>query len=194
MNLLVVTDIFGRTKCLDELVEYLSDRQIQPDILDPYDGHYRAFENEEEAYERFRSDVGLDRYIHQLQEKVARIGSKNSLILGFSVGASALWAAAQFMKSDDRIRGLCFYSSQIRRYLDVVPKIDIELYFANNEPAYDVYEISGAVSRSGRVRCVMTGYGHGFMNEKSRNFNAEGFDTYRKIIKNRIAAHSAQVR
>jgi dienelactone hydrolase len=183
MNLLIVSDIFGRTKALDDLANYFDKKKIKTQILDPYNRRYKNFENENQAYRAFHAETGLENYIHLLKQKLLSKKPEKTVILGFSVGASAIWAASHHIEAES-FKDVCFYSSQIRNYMEIKPKIKIELYFAKAEPAYDVDAVISKLEINNKVTCFKTNFMHGFMNERSKNFNEDGFLKYREIIKN----------
>jgi dienelactone hydrolase len=188
MNLLIVSDIFGRTNALDDLADYFEEKKIQTEILDPYDRRYMNFKNENQAYSAFHAEIGLGDYINLLKQKLTGKTLEKTVILGFSVGASAIWAVSHNIE-EDLFKGICFYSSQIRNYMELRPKMEIELYFAKAEPAYDVDAVVSKLEINNKVTCFKTNFMHGFMNERSKNFNEDGFLTYREIIKTNIARH-----
>ncbi len=188
MNLLIVSDIFGRTKALDNLADYFDEKKIKTQILDPYNRRYRNFENENQAYSAFHAETGLGNYIDLLKQKLTGKKPEKTVILGFSAGASAIWAVSHHIEAE-LFKGVCFYSSQIRNYMEIKPKIKIELYFAKAEPAYDVDAVISKLEINNKVTCFKTNFMHGFMNERSANFNEDGFLKYREIIKNSIARH-----
>ena len=184
MKLLIITDIFGRTKALDDFANYFDEKPISIEIVDPYNGEYRNFDTEAHAYKSFQKEIGLDNYTNLLRQKVKNVNSKRVVLLGFSVGASAIWAASQHIDIEEKLyKGICFYSSQIRNYLDTNPNFEIELYFAESEPSYEVGEVATNLAKKKRVECFSTNYMHGFMNKLSKNFNEKGFYKYQKIIK-----------
>jgi hypothetical protein len=79
MNLLIVSDIFGRTKALDDLANYFDKKKIKTQILDPYNRRYKNFENENQAYRAFHAETGLENYIHLLKQKLlSKKAGKNS--------------------------------------------------------------------------------------------------------------------
>jgi dienelactone hydrolase len=192
MNLLIVSDIFGRTNALDDLADYFEEKKIQTEILDPYHRRYMHFENENQAYRAFHAEIGLGNYIDLLKQKLTGKKPEKTVILGFSVGASAIWAVSHHIEAEP-FKGVCFYSSQIRNYMEIKPKIKIELYFAKAEPAYDVDAIISKLEVNNNVTCFKTKFMHGFMNERSKNFNEDGFLKYREIIKTSIARHSKEL-
>ncbi len=62
INLLIVSDIFGRTQALDNFAKYFAEKKIKTEILDPYNQQYLNFDNENEAYNSFQEEIGLKNY------------------------------------------------------------------------------------------------------------------------------------
>ena len=181
MNLLIVSDIFGRTQALDDFAKYFNEKKIKTEILDPYNQQYIHFENENEAYSSFQAEIGLKNYINLLKNTLTSRKPTETVLLGFSVGASAVWAVSHDIQ-EKLFKGVCFYSSQIRHYMEIEPKIDIQLYFAESEPTYEIDAVVSKLATKNRVICFKTNFMHGFMNERSTNFNMNGFLKYREII------------
>ena len=184
MHLLIVTDIFGRTSCTDTLMASLSDRYVSMEIIDPYKGVEIDFASETEAYEYFQTTIGLNGYIdkllHHLRTDIKDCGRH---LLGFSVGGSALWAASAEFKSEQSIKGICFYSSQIRNFLHLKPQWPIDLYFPKSEAHFEVKQVIEALSSTPRVQCITTPFLHGFMNEKSVNYNSSGYKQHLSLLR-----------
>lgn len=178
MNLIAVTDIFGRTRYFDELINNLSIKYSSMEVVDPYDGEEIDFKNEDAAYSHFQKTMGLDKYSEYLYQKLNGKEHLHQIILGFSVGASALWTISDTLKLYEKTQGICFYSSQVRNYLHVNPKIKIDFYFAKSESSYDINDVSHKLSKKVNVNCYKTEYFHGFMNRKSMNYNRQGYRKY----------------
>lgn len=142
------------------------------------------FGNEGEAYEHFRQYIGLDGYIEKLMQHLQAntVGCEQHL-LGFSVGGSAIWAVSARLEFEHSVKGICFYSSQIRNLLHLQPRVPIDLYFPKLETHFNVDEVMAAVSLTPRVNCYNTAYLHGFMNEKSVNFDKDGCKNYLEILR-----------
>jgi len=189
MNLFIVADIFGRTKALDTLASYIIGKNINVEIIDPYNNRYRNFKTEDTAYSTFQKEIGLDQYAEFLIQKVKSRNTGNNVILGFSVGASALWVASPQLEVN-HFKGIGFYSSQIAQYLDIKTNIDIKLFFAKSEQSYKVETVFTYLKNFKNVKCIQTEYLHGFMNQLSKNFNEIGYYKYLKIINNCITSHS----
>ncbi len=184
-HLLAVTDIFGRTGSFDDLLRQIAGNYISVEVIDPYGGADLNFENETEAYACFQRKMGLNEYIRKVSDTLSTRRFLNQTLLGFSVGASAIWAVSGNLSGFDHTRAVCFYSSQIRQFPDVSPAIKTDLYFSKSEPAYDVEKIMACLSEKANVRCIKTGYMHGFMNQKSQNFDQQGYAEHLKRLKHR---------
>jgi len=185
MQLVAITDIFGKTSHFQKIIDHISTRYETIEIIDPYEGADKQFQNEEEAYKQFQETMGLENYSRMLLQNLQRKkADKQIVVLGFSIGASAIWAISEELKPPGKIRAICFYSSQIRHYLDVTPQIAIDLYFAKNEPGYDVETMIERIAKKPNVKCYKTPYLHGFMNKLSKNYNQDGYNNYLKIINN----------
>lgn len=182
MHLLAVTDIFGKTKYFDEIITSISGRYSTVEVFDPYDGKDFDFNDEKEAYECFQEKVGLKNYSEALYEKLIGKETSKLTLLGFSIGASAIWSISGKLDLYKNTKAIAFYSSQIRSYLHVEPKIIIDLYFSKSEPSYNVKEVVTKLSKNENTNCFETEYFHGFMNKKSVKFNQDGYSKYLKII------------
>jgi hypothetical protein len=58
MRLVVVTDIYGRTKWLEGLLNFLSTKYESINIIEPYENLEIDFSNENEAYTHFKKRLG----------------------------------------------------------------------------------------------------------------------------------------
>ncbi|WP_136795423.1 dienelactone hydrolase family protein [Desulfosediminicola ganghwensis] len=182
MKLKVVSDIFGNTKALLELLSNISNKYSHVEVIDPYGGEDLSFRDETEAYAYFKSQIGLDTYAETLHAKLQGNQSEEITLLGFSVGASAIWALSEKLELYKDTKAICFYSSQLRMYLEINPKIPITWYFAATEPTYDVQQVCERLSFKANVQCHKTKYLHGFMNERSNNFDREGYASFLSIL------------
>ncbi len=168
--LFLVTDIFGRTPALEAIGKELSD--VAPDIriIDPYRGFDHGFETESHAYDYFMNRVGMKNYQSILEDCLTPFGP-DMVLIGFSVGASAIWAIAGQPSFCQVKKAFCFYGSQIREHAHIAPRFEMELIFPEQEPHFDVDELISRLSRKDRVLCKKAIGLHGFMNELSPNFN-----------------------
>lgn len=182
MILVVASDIFGRTKKLEALVEDIRPAFKESHIIDPYDGRFMEFSNEDDAYTCFMAETGLTKYSEILHNHVDNY-KQPLLLLGFSVGAAALWqiSGSKAFKPESKIIG--FYGAQIRNLLDIRPTLPVHLYFPAYEDHFSVPKLIDHLSPVENITCHKTAYLHGFMNKLSINFNRQGYMEYIGKIK-----------
>uniref|UniRef100_UPI00259501BC hypothetical protein n=1 Tax=uncultured Paraglaciecola sp. TaxID=1765024 RepID=UPI00259501BC len=166
MNIVLVTDIFGRTPALVKLSEELNAKVI----VDPYGGVDMAFKNEAEAYSYFMENIGIEDYLSILLKATESISSVCTLV-GFSIGASIIWKLSEKLSVKNVNRAICYYGSQIRNFKEVSPLFEIELIFPKKELHFDVLELQNELSKKKNVNTTKVDYLHGFMNLYSTNYN-----------------------
>lgn len=168
---LIVSDIFGRTEALDDLAGAFS---APTEVFTPYGSKYMAFKDEPEAYAYFSRHVTLEGYAESLLSKIESIDSPINLI-GFSVGASAIWRLSDHPKCRHVTRAYGFYGSQIRNMAHIFPEFPISLIFPESERHFSVAELMTQLSGRENVSLRQVPYLHGFMNPHSANFNEAGY-------------------
>lgn len=183
MEVIIASDIFGRTKEQEDIVVQLSTNVSAITLVDPYAGKDHAFNNEEEAYSYFQQDVGIEAYIDTVFEATA--SKRNSVFLiGFSIGASALWAISDKLRG--QAKAMCFYGSQIRHFQDIKPNISMDLIFPAHEPHFNLDQLISHISLNKNVLCQRDENLHGFMNKRSINFNKPAYEKYLECIKEKL--------
>jgi dienelactone hydrolase len=188
MQLLIASDIFGRTAALEALAHQLGSSRATPLLVDPYGGLPQQFATEAAAYAHFQRDVGLDHYIEMLRSAVAGADPDRPLVLlGFSVGASAVWVLGCEPGLPSGTHAYCFYGSQIRHYPDLAPRIGFEIFFPRWEPHFEVADLMRRLSSQEGLVCHRTPYLHGFMNKLSANFDSAAYNHYLGLLKKRLA-------
>ena len=181
MSVIVISDIFGRTPAL---VKLCSDLPAATEILDPYEGRTMGFQQESEAYHYFMNRIGIEQYSEVLVEKCLRANSTVKLV-GFSVGASAIWKVSSELSAEVVSGGFCFYGSQIRQFTSINPLFKIEMIFPKEEKNFSVNELSQLLSHKFRVNVHNTNYLHGFMNPCSTNYDQTGYEMYLQWLSKR---------
>ena len=174
MRKIVVSDIFGKTPALEQLCMAIGD---DVDIIDPYDGKYMGFQTEEQAYEFFMANMGLNKYCGLLQWRLKKTPSPATLI-GFSVGAAAIWRISESLSTERVKRAVCFYGSQIRHLSEITPNVEVEYVLPMHEPGFSIDELVTRLSDKKNVVLHKTAYLHGFMNKFSKNYNKLGYTKY----------------
>lgn len=172
MRTVIVTDIFGKTQAV---VDFASAVAKINNIFDPYSGQDMAFENEKQAYQFFISNVGLEEYTEKLSDYLAAI-TDPVILIGFSVGASAIWNVSGNHHVHNISRAACYYGSQIRYRTSVTPHFPIELVFPKHEEHFSVSELMDSVRNRQNTKIRQVPYLHGFMNQLSDNYHQKGYD------------------
>ncbi len=186
LELIIAADVFGRTPELEALAKTLAPYSSRATLVDPYNGACLEFAHEREAYTYFHQNVGLKRYRETLRAVLA--GSVSPLLLvGFSVGASAIWSISDAILRPHVTAAVGFYGSQIRHYTNVKPRIRMELLFPYHEPHFDVGHLISQLSPRENVVCYCVPYLHGFMNRKSDKFDASAYHNHLLLLKERLA-------
>jgi len=171
MKTIIVSDIFGRSSALERLCAALQSEAI---IVDPYEAVVMNFENEKQAYIHFSRTVGFDGYVHILKECV-RAQETEVFLIGFSVGAAAIWAMSANATVPNVKKAMCYYGSQIRNHLDSVPAFPVGLVFPAMEKHFSVEEVMAKLSGKENISLRQVPYLHGFMNELSVNYDRQGY-------------------
>ncbi|NLU97365.1 hypothetical protein B6N13_04530 [Marinomonas sp. UCMA 3892] len=171
MKTIVLSDIFGRTEALERFTAEISEDAL---ILDPYDSEFMNFKNEEAAYAYFSENVGLGSYTDKLK-RVLLEQQDEVLLIGFSVGASAIWNVSDDESITAVKKAICYYGSQIRSNVVCNPRFPIELVFPSMERHFSVGGLIQQLSGNQNVSIRQASYLHGFMNELSVNYDAHGY-------------------
>ena len=186
MNLLVVSDIFGSTKPLNDFAVQLLPFYNEIIVIDPYGGQNIQFSSEEEAYKHFQINCGIKQLTKQLAEEVEK--SKDTIdIIGFSVGGTSAWEISDSETSKSIRSIVCFYSSQIREKTSIAPRFSTTVVFPAFEKSFDLELVIQAVKRNTSVAVIRTNYLHGFMNKKSANYSEAGYEHFLSWFTNKLA-------
>lgn len=171
MKTIIVSDIFGKTAALERLAAALPG---EVSIFDPYDSVFMGFENEDSAYAHFCKSLGHDSYAERLKEFI-RAQRTDVFLIGFSVGAAAIWSVSVEKTVLNVQKAVCYYGSQIRNNVDVVPNFPIDLVFPSVEAHFSVEDLMQKLAGKSHVSMRQVPYLHGFMNELSVNYNRRGY-------------------
>ncbi|OUS30726.1 hypothetical protein A9Q98_04260 [Thalassotalea sp. 42_200_T64] len=186
MNNILVSDVFGKTSSLMRLAEQLKVNTI----VEPYNSMDMGFSDEAEAYAHFIEHVGFDGYLAKLLKTIELTSSKITLI-GFSVGASAIWRMSEKLAANNVNRAICFYGSQIRNFKDINPQFNIELVFPKTEPHFDVSALAAELVNKQHVTTRRVDYLHGFMNSCSNNYHPKGYAEQVNLLCSKLYRHDS---
>lgn len=170
MRVLVLSDIFGATP---ELVALARRFTTSPILLSPYREQHDWFSNEQDAYRAFQHNGGLDAYLERV--KAALQSDKADACVAFSAGASVAWRGA-CDETSDFPPAILFYGSRIRDYASLRPHSPVELIFAEEEASFEVAPLAESLADAGCMVSVWSGTGHGFMNARSKAFDAQAME------------------
>lgn len=188
MNTVIVSDIFGTTPGLKALATALD----ASCIIDPYCGVEKHFKDETDAYRYFSEHVGLERY---LQHLVCQVGkhSDELILIGFSIGAAAIWRLSAMPMTKQIKSAVCFYGSQIRHFADITPRFAIELVFPRSEPHFDVDSLQRSCAMKANTRIRQVDYLHGFMNSHSVNFDQHAYQRQLATLRSQLQLQQLQI-
>lgn len=137
------------------------------------------FSSDENAYEYFSHNIGLEKYVKMVRDRISQINEEFE-VLSFSMGGSAIWVLSEILCNKNISRAVCFYSSQIRYYPKIKPLIKMTLIFPKYEEHFCLQEMKNKIQDTKNVSIVQSEYLHGFMNKYSKNYNEEGYKKYLK--------------
>lgn len=177
MALILVSDIFGKTPALLMLAKELNAESI----IDPYNGVDMSFNNESDAYTYFTETIGFEAYVAHLRDVIKAFSTAKTLI-GFSIGASAIWRLSETVSTKHVNNAICYYGSQIRNYTEIVPQFDIDMAFPKHETHFDVLALQTELATKAKVKVVKTDYLHGFMNQLSSNYHPIAYQEHTKRL------------
>jgi len=180
MKYILVSDIFGRTKSLEKIASALPG---DVELVDPYNAKMIDFKNETDAYAYFASEVGLDKYAENLLKAIHSV-SEHVTLIGFSVGASAIWKISNQKKLNNISNAACFYGSQIRHYPDIAPLFPVYLIFPASEQHFSVSELIAGLSAKNNLEIQQVSFLHGFMNTHSQNYDPAGYSQFMHLLSN----------
>ena len=153
------------------------------------------FRDEKEAYDYFTSEVGLDQYTQALVEHIKGCHDRLYLI-GFSVGAAAIWNVSNNEIGDNVSKATCFYGSQIRNMKLVKPRFLIDLVFPISEHHFSVDELIAELIADFRgtdkVSIRQVPFLHGFMNRYSENFDQTGHEQEVLLLRDNVISQTLQ--
>ena len=179
---MIVADIFGLTH---ELIQLCSELGSHVKIVDPYQGVMNLFEDEETAYQFFNDHVGLDKYTSILFDAINQYEDEVVLV-GFSVGASAIWRCSAKVNQSKVKLAYCFYGSQIRHHIDIIPTFPVNMILAKYEEHFSVKAMFDTLRKIEMVNAQRSLGLHGFMNKLSQNFSQPEYDNFILLLNQHV--------
>ncbi|WP_448547756.1 dienelactone hydrolase family protein [Thalassotalea fusca] len=183
-------EIYGITPEFIALCEQLPGRVIS---ISPYQDKDLIFEDEQQAYTYFMSRVGVEEYArkvihfieHTLQSELVQVQNAQPVnLVGFSVGASAIWLMGKQTLPFSVNNAVLFYGGQIRKYLTHAPDFQSTIVMPEYEPHFDVRKLTQQLQQFSNVDVIGCDYLHGFMNKRSASFSNDGYHHFIKWLNN----------
>lgn len=186
VKVIFVADIFGVTDefkhlCQQATLALEQQSNVECHLIGPYHKSVQSFSSEKVAYQYFNENVSLAGYVKKLKQKLSQIPGRK-LLVGFSVGGSAIWQLISTSIEQQNLAAICFYSSQIRQMTKLTPKIATKLILPATEPHFSVLELSAKLAAKPSVTIEHSKYLHGFMNQQSMNFEPQAYQHYIKVL------------
>ncbi len=186
LNIVFVADIFGMTHefkslCQEVTLGLEQALSVECYMIGPYQKQPKSFDSEQAAYQYFTEQVGLADYVEIIAEQLSVI-SGNKLLVGFSVGGSAIWQLCSNSIDDESLAAICFYSSQIRHMTQLTPTIPMRLILPASERHFSITELQSALQDKPTVTIEKSALLHGFMNQLSQNYDSYGCQHYIKRL------------
>jgi Dienelactone hydrolase and related enzymes len=166
-TLFLASDVFGYTSELQVLTRNLAARAR---IVSPYGADSPQHHNETDAYADFSTRTSVETYADEITGELRR--TAYDLVVGFSVGATALWLALAHADILPPKRTILYYGSRIRQYAHLRPQGNIQLIFAEKEASFHPAELVKQLNSADIDAQILPGTAHGFMNPFSPGFNA----------------------
>ncbi|MBA6341088.1 hypothetical protein H4J59_08820 [Colwellia sp. MB02u-10] len=194
MNIIFVADIFGLTDEFKHLCQQVTANLeqglgvengygvekfygVKYHMVGPYQQQPKCFTCERDAYQYFTENVSLEGYVNKLEQKLLAI-SGSKLLVGFSVGGSAIWQLYAQGAVKQSLGAICFYSSQIRHLTQLTPNIATRLILPSTEPHFSVAALRAVLRDKPTVTIEQSEYLHGFMNQLSVNYDGDAYLYY----------------
>mgnify|MGYP006981146476 CR=1 FL=1 len=178
--MLVACDIFGMSEAF---LSFLKETNIADHavIASPYHGTKNHFETEQQAYQYFQQQGGIEAYVLGLSI-ILKKNTEIKHVVGFSAGAAALYKVVSQLPLIN-IKLTLFYPGQIRHFLDKHPHSYCHIIFPVKEPNFSLLEVIKVLKLKPSVKVEQTIYQHGFMNKESLGFNQAAYSHYSQMLK-----------
>jgi len=186
VEILIATEIWGRTAHVERLAEALCSSECTATIIDPYDGDDPKFLTEDEAYAEYLEHCGHEEFARRVSVALERATAPVCLV-GFSAGAGAVWSAVCQTQTTFAQKAFCFYGSAIRDMAEHTPQVPVELIFPRHEPYFNVPDLVKRLETKEQVKCHVTPEGHGFINPLSAQYDQSAYDHWTHWLKGALA-------
>lgn len=165
MKLVVATDIHGPTLGLQNLLN-----QLGPiEMLSPLGHEGLASTSEQEAVAQFLARGGIVEYAHRI---AASVQGQPVILVGFSVGATSAWHYLASAQCHPDSVAVLYYGSRIRDAVQLVPRCQTHLIFAEYESSFNPIDLRAQFSSEQVEFILASGQHHGCMNPLHPRFDS----------------------
>jgi len=167
-----LSDIFGVTDIKKKVWQDALNEDIQ--FISPY----QMLDTKPiiKNYSSFMELVGLDKYSNYIWEKITKTNCKQIVLIGESVGATALWMLSMRFEKQCDVFLFCLYGSRIRDYLHIKPKCNVNLYFSLDESVLRYSEKLKILKKNNIVKINFLNLRHGFATPGNECFSSSPFN------------------
>ncbi|WP_369900069.1 dienelactone hydrolase family protein [Bacillus manliponensis] len=172
---LLVHEIYGVNEHMKHVSRFMKSCRMDvycPNLLtrdEPY-----SYEKEEDAYNDFMMNVGIQKGVHVIQQYVKKLKChyERVYLLGYSVGATIAWLCSE----DDLVDGIIgYYGSRIRDYVHIEPKCPVLLFFSETEKSFNVQHLVKVLhhKENEHIRVHIFPVKHGYANPYSIHYSKQ---------------------
>lgn len=174
-KILIATDVFGMTPAVATLARHFP---YACELISPFEGQH--FQSEQKAYTHFVANGGVAAYSEKIAEQLrsGQLSGNYLMALGFSAGASALWALSEQESWQNCQQMVLFYGSRIRELREIQPVCPVRLIFAEKEAAFEPKDLVRDLCQRGHQAELVRQASHGFMNSYSAGYQAKLYTQY----------------
>jgi dienelactone hydrolase len=165
MKLIVATDIHGPNSALCALLQNLG----TVEMVSPWGNSGVGSMSEPEAVAQFFARGGVTEYAQRIAESAQ---GQAAMILGFSVGATSAWHYLASAECHSNSLAVLYYGSRIRDALQLVPRCQTHLVFAEHEVSFSPIDLKEQLASEQTEFILATGKHHGFMNPMHPQFDS----------------------
>ena len=180
--IILLHEIYGINEHISDMRRKFAGLGFDVYCMDFFDGRVYDYEESEAAYLYFIEKVGFKKASYKVLDmlEIIRCKYQNVFVVGYSIGATIAWLCSEEYELIDGI--VCYYGSRIRDYLDIVPKVETQLFFPEKEASFDIDDLIEKLSSKAKVNTMKFEGLHGFSDKYSLNYNKESKEMSEKLL------------
>lgn len=179
---ILIHEIYGINKHVIDMFEHFEELGfdvICPDLLNLDESF--DYEQEAKAYEYFMKNIGFDSAVEKVKDVIleAKHRYKKVYLVGSSIGATIAWLCSCEDNICDGLIG--YYGSRIRDYIDITPKCQTLLIFAEEEQSFNPKELADKLENKVNIDVHVVDGAHGYNDSFSKKYNEQSAKETEKI-------------